>query len=212
MPLQVYIQKTRQIFIASLKADKSHKQKLFFNQSHNFYGNPDDYLYVILNEDDYNMPTFGVSSSIAFDHPAHAAIHVLRYQWDWDYEMIENDEIDKDGGSDCVICYKDLSEDQLFGKCHLFSNPCYVFLLPREKFQSVHFEDKIIKEIFVGPESIQPIGKFTCNSFFDPLLALEKEIRVECSNGSCAQLRTRDIDSSDLCSLLFDTTLENENF
>jgi hypothetical protein len=217
LPLQTYIQKSRQIFIAILKADKSYNQKLSFNHSHNFYGNPDDYLYVILNEDDYNMATIGVSSIIAFDHPAHAAIHALRCQWDWDYEMIENDETDDDesdddGESDCVICYKDLSADQFFGKCCLFSIPCYVFLLPREKFQSVPFEDKIFKEIFVGSGSIQPIGKFICDSFFDPLLTLEKEIRVENSNGSWTQLRTIDIDSSHLCSLLFDTTLENENF
>jgi hypothetical protein len=82
--------------------------------------------------------------------------------------MIENDEIGKDGEPDCVICYKDLCEDQFSYRCHFFSTPCYVFLFPREKFQTVQFKDKVFSEIFIAPEKVKPIAKFICDSFFDP--------------------------------------------
>ncbi len=220
LPLKEYIQKIRQIFIACHRADETYKQKLFFNQRHNFYGNPDDYLYVILNENDNNISSFEVSSTIAFEHPAYAAIHALQNQWDWNYELREDEEIDdededfkmdKDGGSNFMICYQDLLVDPFLSRCDLFfSIPCSVFLVPKENFRPIEFEDRIFKQIFIAPEGIRPIAKFVCDSFLDPLLTLERKVKIEWERGSCTH--TQKIDSSYLYSFLFDITLENEDF
>ncbi|MEN9654290.1 MAG: hypothetical protein RL235_402 [Chlamydiota bacterium] len=211
LPLETYIQSVRQSIFCIRKNEKAYRQKLFFNQDHDFYGDPDDYLYVI-QQRKLNASISEVGSSIAFEHPTHAAIYALRNEWDWDYELEENAEFEGDANSDFVICYRDLSRSALLNNSPLFFQPCRLFLLPRKDFQPYPNEDPMLNQIFIAPKNIKPIASFVCDSLIDPLSAAEKKIQIFSLSGTFAQIKECSFDPDYICSFWFDITLENEDF
>jgi hypothetical protein len=146
LPLEVYIERTRGTVAAIARNDREYLEKYLFNIGHEFYGNPDDYLYYVVipkkdwvrdpfilpfSQVDFNLPEdiqsqLDAFTIIAFDHPARAAIHALK-RLGYYYEIKIDEDWDDELG---MISYRVLPSKRDLGP-DLFHNRCSVFIVPR---------------------------------------------------------------------------------
>ncbi len=232
-PMETYIQAIRNLVQAIEMKDAINLRKLIFNFEHGFFGNPRDYLYftIMLKENpfpdktrfnrwsflfrdedplnDYEIPP--TLTSIAFDHPAHGAIKTLSLLgWDFELEEVDmSDDDDEEEKSSLAMVYRAPSKPTPF---FLADYECAVFLVPREKFQPPSYDNKVFTQVYTSSEKIEPVAQFLCTSFLEPLSTLGTPVVFKSAYRSLMRSRPLTFGETMLCDLLFDITLENENF
>lgn len=243
LPLQRYIERTRKEIAAIERGDRQYLQKCFFNQCHDIDGEPDDYLYYVVlekrqheyvlglpNPELYLKPAASPEITVAFEHPAYAAMYALhklglKYEIGGMSEFENEDEEDDETAANPVICYK-LPKEGIDGGIVLpiqFDipfwaetqspyDPCSVFLVPRKAFQPREYEDFFCKRIFVSEQNVEPAYRVKYSFILEPLAWLEHEVQIKEENGDGCSLKDGFSIRSIHCDLLFNITLENENW
>jgi hypothetical protein len=237
LPLQRYIKQTKRDIAAVEKGDRQYFQKRSCIQNNNVDDDPDNYLYYVALEIEYEYMSENLESpqvylkrgmspkiTVAFEHPTYAAMYAL-HKLGLQYEIGEMSKIESDKDDETTanppISYKIINKGlcvpwglgiPLLGEMEPFYNSCLVFLVSRKAFQPHEYEDFFCKKIFMAEQNVEPVYTFKYSSILDPLAWLEHEIQVkECYGGGCSlkyEFGVRSIH----CHLLFDITLENEDF
>lgn len=243
LPLQRYIERTRKEIAAIERGDRQYLQKCFFNEYHDIDNDPEDYLYYVVlekrqheyilglpNPELYLKPAASPEITVAFEHPAYAAMYALhklglKYEIGGMSQFENEDEEGDETAANPVICYKPTKEGidggiilpiqfdiPFWAEKQSPDDPCSVFLVPRKAFQPREYEDFFCKRIFVSQQNVEPAYRVKYSFILEPLAWLEHEVQIKEENGDGSFLKRSFSIRSFYCSLLFNINLENENF